>query len=224
MKILIIEDSQEIIEAIRITLEVRWPEIQLISAMHGAKGIELVETEKPDFVILDIGLPDMSGYDVLKSIRSFTRTPVMILTVRNDEVDIVKGLEWGADDYLVKPFHKMELLARIRALMRRARPVFHEEVISGDMTYNPTIRLLIIRGKEISLTATEGIIINELLKNTGQIVTHSRLAEAIWGEDYPDSTEAIWVYIRRLRKKIETDPENPQVLLTRTGVGYMIKK
>ncbi len=225
MKILIIEDSEEITEAIRITLKVLWSEAKLVAADLGRKGVELVETEKPDVVILDIGLPDISGYDALKEIRTFSRVPILILTVRHEEVDIVKGLELGADDYLVKPFHKLELMARIRALVRRANPSPPEETLtSGDLSYDPATRQLIIRQKEIDVTATEGIILYELLKNAGRVTTHSILAEAVWGKDYPNANEAISVYIRRLRKKIELDPENPQMILTKTGLGYFLKE
>jgi len=224
MKILVIEDSEEIAEAIRITLQVMWSEVKLVAAGLGRKGVEMAETENPDVVILDIGLPDISGYDVLREIRAFSRVPIMILTVRHEEVDIVKGLELGADDYLVKPFHKLELMARIKALVRRASTFKPEAILSfGDLSYNHSIRQVVIRQKEIDVTATEGVILNELLKNSGRVATHSMLAEAIWGTDYPNGNEAISVYIRRLRKKIELDPENPQIILTKTGLGYFLK-
>jgi two-component system, OmpR family, response regulator VicR len=225
MKILIIEDNTDIIETIRVILEVRWPEIKIITAGLGRKGLELAKKETPDVIILDIGLPDISGYDVLKEIRAFSRVPVLILTVKREEVDIVKGLESGADDYLIKPFHKLELLARIRALVRRSSPDPEDGVlVSGDLRFNPLLRQLFLGQKEIAITATEGNILHELLKNAGRVVTYSRLADAVWGEDYQNANEALWVYIRRLRKKIEENPEEPQRILTKTGIGYQLKK
>jgi DNA-binding response OmpR family regulator len=119
MKILVIEDDQQIVEAITLAFQIRWPEAKLVSTQQGEKGIELVESEKPDIVILDLGLPDINGYDVLKQIRMFSDIPILILTARTEESDIVKGLEWGADDYMIKPFHQLELLSRIKALTRR---------------------------------------------------------------------------------------------------------
>jgi DNA-binding response OmpR family regulator len=225
MKILIIEDNTDIIETISVILEVRWPEVEIATAGLGEKGLELAKKEKPDVIILDIGLPDISGYDVLKRIRAFSRVPVLILTVKREEVDIVKGLESGADDYLIKPFHKLELLARIWALIRRSNPDLAEEVlVSGDLRYYPVSRQVFLRQKEIAITATEGNILRELLKNSGRVVTYSRLAEAVWGEDYQNANEALWVYIRRLRKKIEENPENPQRILTKSGIGYLFKE
>jgi two-component system, OmpR family, response regulator VicR len=225
MKILIIEDNADIIETIRVILEVRWPEVEIVSAGFGVKGLDLAKKEKPDVILLDIGLPDISGFDVLKQIRAFSRVPVLILTVKREEVDIVKGLESGADDYLIKPFHKLELLARIWALVRRSNPdPVDEALVSGDLHYNPASRQLFMGRKEIAVTATEGNILCELLKNAGRVVTYSRLAEAVWGEDYQNANEALWVYIRRLRKKIEANPDIPQRILTKPGIGYLLKE
>jgi DNA-binding response OmpR family regulator len=224
MKILIIEDNADIIETISVILGVRWPEVEIVTAGLGGKGLELAKKEKLDVIILDIGLPDISGYDVLKQIRVFSRVPVLILTVKREEVDIVKGLESGADDYLIKPFHKLELLARIWALVRRSNSDLLEEVlVSGNLRYNHASRQVFLGQKEIPVTVTEGNILRELLNNGGRVVTYSRLAEAVWGEDYQNANEALWVYIRRLRKKIEENPEDPQRILTKPGIGYLFK-
>jgi len=130
MKILIIEDDPQIVEAITLAFQIRWPEAKLISTLQGEKGIELAKNEKPDIVILDLGLPDINGYDVLKQIRMFTNNPILILTARTEESDIVKGLEWGADDYMTKPFHQLELLSRLKALTRRRADVNNEATLS----------------------------------------------------------------------------------------------
>ncbi len=225
MKVLIIEDDREIVEIITLAFEIRWPGVTLVNTHLGNKGVELVEQENPDVVILDLGLPDTSGFDVLKEIRTFSDIPIMILTVRGEEADVVKGLEWGADDYMVKPFRQLELLSRIKALTRRSSNLTKESVlVHGNLNFNPTVRQLFRGDEEIMLTRTEGTILFELMKNAGQVVTHNTLAEAVWGEDYPDAVDSLRVYIRRLREKIETNPDNPELIMTKTGIGYMLAK
>ncbi|MBN1189552.1 MAG: response regulator transcription factor [Dehalococcoidales bacterium] len=225
MKILIIEDDQQIVEAISLAFQIRWPEAKLISTQQGEKGIELVETEMPDIVILDLGLPDINGYDVLKQIRMFSDIPILILTARTEESDIVKGLEWGADDYMVKPFRQLELLSRIKALTRRRSSSDIETPISvGALNFNPSTGQLSYKDKEISLTPTESRILHHLMRNAGQVVTHSSLADAVWGEDYPGAVDSLKVYIRRLREKLEVEPQQPQLILTKAGIGYLMIK
>ncbi len=225
MKILIIEDAQQIVEAITLAFQIRWPEAKLISTQKGEKGIELVESEKPDIVILDLGLPDINGYDVLKQIRMFSDIPILILTARTEEADIVKGLEWGADDYMIKPFKQLELLSRIKALTRRRTPADNDASISlGQLNFNPASGQLTVNNKDINLTPTEGRILHHLMRNSGQVVTHSSLADAVWGEDYPGAIDSLKVYVRRLREKLEAEPQNPQMILTKAGVGYILVK
>jgi two-component system KDP operon response regulator KdpE len=185
----------------------------------------LVENEKPDIVILDLGLPDINGYDVLKQIRMFSDIPVLILTARTEESDIVKGLEWGADDYMIKPFRQLELLSRIKALTRRRSNADNETPLAvGPLNFNPSTGQLNYNDKEISLTPTEGRILHHLMRNAGQVVTHSSLADAVWGEDYPGAVDSLKVYIRRLREKLETEPQQPQLILTKAGIGYLMIK
>ena len=225
MKILVIEDDQQIVEAITLAFQIRWPEARLVSTQQGEKGIELVENEKPDIVILDLGLPDINGYDVLKQIRLFSDIPILILTARTEESDIVKGLEWGADDYMIKPFRQLELLSRIKALTRRRANADSEIPVNvGQLNFNPSTGQLFYHDKEISLTPTEGRILNHLMRNAGQVVTHSSLADAVWGEDYPGAVDSLKVYIRRLREKLETQPQDPQLIVTKAGVGYLLIK
>lgn len=225
MKVLIVEDSQDILEAVDLAFKIRWPEIKLITTKFGEKGIALVETEQPDAVILDLGLPDISGFEVLKRIRLFSEVPIIILTVRNEEADIVKGLEWGADDYIVKPFRQLELLSRVRALIRRSGSKINDAPVSaGKLSLVPDTGQLTFNGKEITLTPTESRILYILIKNSDQVVTHSRLAEAIWGDNYPEAADAIKVYIRRLREKLEDEPSTPRIILTRAGIGYIMVK
>ena len=223
MKVLIIEDDQAIVEAISLALQLSWPEAKLVSTHLGERGIDLVEKENPDVVILDLGLPDISGFEVLKQVRLFSTVPILILTVRSDEVDIVKGLEWGADDYVVKPFRQMELLSRIKLVTRRRVPLVEEApLVCGKLRFDPGTWQLFYGEKEISLTPTEGTIISHLMKNVGRVVTHSSLAEALWGVDYPDAADTLRVHIRRLRTKLEADPSHPQIILTKAGIGYLL--
>ncbi|MFC2022188.1 response regulator transcription factor [Chloroflexota bacterium] len=225
MKILIIEDDREIVEVVSLAFQIRWPEVKLVSTHLGERGVELVESENPDVVILDLGLPDISGFDTLKQIRLFSNVPILILTVRGDEADVVKGLEWGADDYMVKPFRQLELMSRIRALIRRASPSAEEALlVCGQLHFDSSTRQLTYGEKEISLTRTEGAILEHLMRNAGQVVPYRNLAESVWGEDYPDATDSLRVYIRRLREKIETEPGDPQIILTKTSVGYLLAK
>jgi len=137
MKILVIEDSPAIVETISLALEMRWPEAKIISTALGENGVKMVETQSPDAVILDLGLPDSSGYDVLKRIRLFSQVPVLILTVRADESDIVKGLEWGADDYMIKPFKQLELLSRLKVIMRRRGSPASQTLVCGALQFDP---------------------------------------------------------------------------------------
>ena len=224
MKVLIIEDDREIIEAISLAFQIRWPEAGVVSTRLGEKGSELVESEAPDIVILDLGLPDMSGFDVLHRIRLFSDVPIIILTVRAEEVDVVKGLEWGADDYIIKPFRQLELLARVKALIRRLTPSEEETLSYGPLRLEVAAGQLHYDSKEIALTITENRIMGHLMKNAGFIVTHSSLAEAVWGDDYPGAADSLKVHIRRLREKLEPDPSHPRFILTKTGVGYFLAK
>jgi len=224
MKVLLIEDDKEIIDAIALAFKIRWPEATVVSSRLGEKGIELVETESPDIVILDLGLPDISGFDVLREIRRFSGVPTIILTVRADEADVVKGLEWGADDYIVKPFRQLELLARVKSLIRRQSPSEGELLVSGPLRLDTATGELHLDAKEIALTVTENYILGHLMKNAGRVVTHASLAEAVWGDDYPGAADSLKVHIRRLREKIEVDPSRPKLILTRTGIGYLLAK
>ncbi len=224
MKVLLIEDDKDIIDAISLAFQIRWPEAKVVSTRLGEKGVELVEGEVPDIVVLDLGLPDINGFEVLRQIRLFSKVPVIILTVRSDEADVVKGLEWGADDYIIKPFRQLELLARVKAMIRRQDPSEEESLVYGPLRLETASGQLYHDGKEIALTVTESHILSHLMKNAGHVVSHSSLAEAVWGDDYPGATDSLKVHIRRLRQKIEADPSQPKTILTRTGVGYFLAK
>ncbi len=225
MKALIIEDDPGIVESISLALQIRWPETQIVFTHLGKKGIDLAESEDPDIIILDLGLPDLSGFDALKQVRSFSSAPIIILTVKADEADIVKGLEWGADDYIVKPCGQLELLARVKARIRDKSHLVKEAPLSyGSLRFNPSTHHLLIEKKEIKLTTIEAHIIHHLMKNAGNAATYSSLAEEVWGEDYPGSIDSLRVHIRRLREKVEADPGQPQLILTKGGIGYFLAK
>jgi two-component system KDP operon response regulator KdpE len=223
--VLIIEDDDAIVNFVRLAFKMRWPEAELLSARLGEEGLDLIESEKPDLVILDLGLPDIDGFDVLRQIRLFSTVPVVILTVSSDEADMVRGLELGADDYIVKPFRQLELLARLKAQLRRqVSPDEEAPIACGPLRLDPSTFELKYGGNQISLTLIEGRIMRYLMQNAGHVVTHSRLGEVIWGEDYPGAIDSLRVYIRHLREKLEADPSNPRLILTKVGVGYLLAK
>lgn len=224
MKLLIVEDDEEIIEAISLAFQIRWPEANIVSTPYGKKGIELVESEQPDIVILDLGLPDINGFDVLRKIRQFSEVPIIIVTVRAEEADIIKGLEWGADDYIIKPFKQLELIARIKAQTWRAGHTGGEEIVSGPLKLESVTGQLHNGNKEISLTATEARLLGHLMRNAGHVVTHSSIAEAVWGDDYPGAADSLKVHIRRLREKIEANPSAPEMIITKPGIGYLFSR
>jgi two-component system KDP operon response regulator KdpE len=221
-KILVIEDSPEIVEAIDLTIGIRWPTAEILKTGSGTEALEMVEKEKPELVILDLGLPDLNGFEVLKQLRSFSQVPVIILTVRSYESDIVKGLELGANDYIVKPFKQMELLSRVNNQIREISPTGPDEspLLTGKLQLYPTTHEVIFNSRHIDLTPIESSLLSALIMNKGQIVTHTNLIKKAWGEYYPDLTLSLKVHIRRLRQKLESDPSNPQIIMTKAGVGY----
>jgi two-component system response regulator VicR len=224
-RILIIEDNQEVVEAVSLALQIRWPRATVISTDSGEKGIELVEKMHPDIVILDLGLPDISGFEVLKGIRNFSSLPIVILSVRGEEADVVKGLELGADEYIVKPFRQLELLSRIKALTRRKYTIEENTpIVSGLLCLYPLDRVVKYNGRDISLTHSESVILQQLMKRAGTVTSNAIIAQGLWGDSFPDAISGIKVYIRRLRQKIEQDPDHPKLILTRHGVGYLFAK
>lgn len=224
MKVLVIEDDPEIIESVGLCFELRWPGATVVSASAGEKGLELAETELPDVIIQDLGLPDMDGLEVLRKIRNFSNVPVIILTVRGEEIDKVKGLEMGADDYVVKPFAPAEFLARIKAVMRRSQmsePKTGEKpFVRGKLKIDFGTREVSIGDRLIKLTPSEYNLLCELARNEGKVLSNQMLLERVWGPEYTAETEYIKVYIQRLRDKLEEEPGNPKMLISERGIGY----
>ncbi len=228
MKVLLVEDSKEIQEAISLIFELHWPDAEVTVAGEGSMGITMSETESPDILILDLGLPDIDGFKVLKEVRDFSDVPIIILTVRGEEIDKVRGLELGADDYIVKPFSHMELLARVKAVLRRSHvPELKEAekpIIGPNLSIDFASRTVTRGDKKSKLTPTEFNLLQCLVRNEGKVLTHNALLTKVWGEEYTDSSEYLKVYMQRLRDKIEADPSNPKILISERGVGYKFLK
>ena len=225
-KVLIIEDSAEVVDAVTLAFKVRWPEAVTFSTDKGETGVELVASKQPDVVILDLGLPDIGGFEVLRQIRLFSRVPIVILTIRGEEADIVKGLELGADEYIVKPFKQLELLSRVKAVTRRQCAIIEEAtpIICGQFHLDSSMRTLTYGKKQIQLTRIENIILSMLMKNAGVLVSYAALSEEIWDSEYPDANACLKVHIQHLRHKIEPDPSHPRAIITKHGLGYIFIK
>ena len=224
MKVLVIEDDPGIIEVVSLCFQLRWSGTSLIAAATGAKGLEAVEAESPDVVILDIGLPDMDGYEVLRGIRRFTDVPVIMLTVRSEDTNVAKGLELGADDYITKPFSHIELIARVQAVLRRAQglSITDEErpFSSGNLSVDFSRNEILLAGEPIRLTSTERKLLYHLIRNEGRIISHESLLTKIWGDTYVDARDLLRVHIQHLRQKLEDSTESPSIIVTEHGIGY----
>jgi two-component system KDP operon response regulator KdpE len=219
--ILVIDDEPQILRALRTILTEK--KFRVTTASRGEEGLALAASTPPDIVILDLGLPDISGIDVCAQLREWTQIPIIILSVRDGEKDKVAALDKGADDYLTKPFGIEELLARVRVALRHSAQLQggKETVIkAGELTID-IARHIVKRGSvELKLTATEFKLIAYLASNTGRVLTHQSILTHVWGPADADHTEYLRVYMRQLRRKLEADPERPQHILTEPGVGY----
>ncbi len=226
MKVLIVDEEPDVRKLVAMSFHLQQPGWEVIGAEDGAQALEMIERERPDVVLLDIGLPEMNGFEVLKAIRLFSDVPVIMLTVRDDEVSKVQGLELGADDYVTKPFSHLELLARVRAVLRRtqALPLVHERpFVSGDIQVDFARREVLVRGQPVALTGTEYRLLYHLVRNAGQVLTHETLLARVWGREYTDEISYLKSYINRLRNKLERDPHHPEYILTEYGVGYWFR-
>ncbi len=223
-KVLVIEDNPQIVSSIALALEAEWPHAALLSTRMGEEGVDLVGSEHPDVVILDLGLPDKDGLDVLQEIRLFSAVPVVVLSVRQEEQDITRALTLGANDYVTKPFKMKELVARLKVQLRRQAPSEEDApVVYGPLRLDPATFELAYGAREISLTVVEGQILRQLMLNAGRVVTYGRLAEAVWGdEDYPGAVVTLRTYIRQLRRKLQPAPSDPRLILTKPSVGYSL--
>lgn len=218
-KILIVDDEVQIRKLLRISFESN--NFDVYEAVNAKDGITESVNCKPDIMILDLGLPDEPGLSVLKSVREFSNMPVIILSVKNSEQDIIQALDAGADDYITKPFNTGELLARIRVAIRHHGSSDNEPVLTnGDLSVDLTSRVVTMKNKEVKTTTTEYSLLVLFLKNPGKVLTHQYLLKEIWNRYYSDETQYLRVYIAQLRKKFEEDPSNPKIFITEQGIGY----
>ncbi len=224
MRILVVDDEPDVIESVRLGFELQWREVEVLGAADGETALDVVEQEHPDIVLLDIGLPDIDGFEVLRRIRAFSDAPVVMLTARDDAMDKVKGLELGADDYVTKPFNHLELMARVKAVLRRLSmpaptsraPSFR----SGPLEVDFARQEARLDGQRLDLTPTEYKLLYHLVRNAGHVLPHGTLLAKVWGREYVDEVDYVRVYIRRLRDKLGDDPDAPRFIRTERGLGY----
>ena len=226
MKILLVDDEREFIKILSVAFQVYRPGYNLIAAYTGTEGLAKAEEENPDLVVLDVMLPDTDGFEVCRRLRARDDVPVILLTAKDREEDVVQGFEVGADDYITKPFSYRTLMARIDALLRRSRAMPSDEQPGllrwGDLSVDFVRRHVTLRGGKLDLTAKEYCILEELARNAGHMVTHKTLLVRIWGEAYRDEPQYLKTYIYRLRRKIEADPHHPRYIVTHYGGGYSL--
>jgi two-component system KDP operon response regulator KdpE len=216
---LIIDDEVQIRRLLRIVLE--GENYQVREAKTGQEGLTAIASRRPDVILLDLGLPDMDGIAVLKRLREWSETPVLVLTVRDDEQEKVAALDGGAEDYVTKPFSTPELLARLRAAQRKTRPAEEISVFKrGDLVVDLTSHVVTRAGHEIKLTATEYALLRLFARHPGRVLTHRYILREIWGPKSEEHRQYLRVYVTHLRQKIESDPANPSLVITEPGIGY----
>ena len=221
-RVLVIDDEAPILRALRINLTARKYEVAV--ATDGASGLAAMARERPDVLILDLGLPDMDGTEVIKGVRGWTSTPIIVLSAWGQESAKVAALDAGADDYVTKPFGMDELLARLRAAVRRASPAPDEPVVAtADFTVDLTDKRVTRDGGDVRLTPTEWQLLEVLVRNADRLVTQRQLLQEVWGPEYQTEGNYLRVYVAQLRRKLEPDPSRPRHLLTEPGMGYRFR-
>jgi len=222
--ILVVDDEPHVLKLVKANLESSG--YRVLTAGDGAQAVEIVEQELPDLVILDLMLPKMDGYAVCRRIREFSNVPVIMLTARSAQVDLVHGYEVGADDYLTKPFSVTELLMRVQAVLRRSK--WPEEIMTrqhfkaGPIEIDFAQHRVTLDGEAVKLTPTEYRLLSYLASNPNRVILHRELLRNVWGPEYGEETEYLRVYMRYLRQKLEPEPSEPRYLLTQPGAGYML--
>jgi DNA-binding response OmpR family regulator len=222
-KVLVVDDEPETIKYVSANLRVRGYDV--LVASDGKSALREFDRSVVDLVILDIMMPGPDGFEVCQAIRRQSDVPIIMLSARGREKDIVRALDLGADDYLTKPFGVEEMLARVRAALRRTEQTKRSPrapVVVDDLRIDFGARQVTVRGQQVQLTPTEYDLLAHLAVNAGRVLTHRALLQAVWGPEYGDETEYLWAYIRRLRRKIEPDSSNPRYILTQPGVGYSL--
>ena len=222
-KVLVVDDEKLIVKGIRFSLEQDGMEVEC--AYDGEEALKLATENQYDMILLDIMLPKMDGFEVCQQIRGFSDVPIVMLTAKGDDMDKILGLDYGADDYITKPFNILEVKARIKAIMRRTSGKREKEeavkvIESGDLKLDGESRRLFILGKEINLTAKELDLLELLVMNPGKVYSRENLLNIVWGYEYPGDVRTVDVHVRRLREKIEKNPSEPKYVHTKWGVGY----
>lgn len=222
-KVLVVDDEKLIVKGIRFSLEQDGMEVNC--AYDGEEALKMAKEKEYDIILLDVMLPKMDGFEVCQQIRDFSNVPIVMLTAKGDDMDKILGLEYGADDYITKPFNILEVKARIKAIMRRterkaAAEEQHKIVEVGDLVLDCEGRRVSIAGKEINLTAKEFDVLELLVFNPNKVYSRENLLNIVWGYEYPGDVRTVYVHIRRLREKIEENPSEPKYVHTKWGVGY----
>ncbi|MDD5289555.1 MAG: response regulator transcription factor [Dehalococcoidales bacterium] len=224
--ILVVDDDEQILDFLRPKL--RGAGYNVLTAGNGIEALEQAKDHEPDLLVLDLAMPEKDGLETLKEIRDFSAMPVIILSARGADADKIKGLEMGADDYLSKPFNPDELLARIRALRRRFEPAETRKTLKPlsfeDLTVDFDKRLVVVGGEEKQLTNIEWLLLSELARNAGRLVTYHHLLTTVWGAEYHDDIQLVRSWISRLRHKIEKDPDNPKLIRNLPKAGYIMNQ
>lgn len=226
-KVLVVDDEKLIVKGIRFSLEQDGMEVTC--AYDGEEALLCAKEQKFDMILLDIMLPKLSGTEVCQQIREFSDVPIVMLTAKNDDMDKIMGLEYGADDYITKPFNILEVKARIKAIMRRTAASEPKEenskvIESGDLKLDCESRRLFVQGREINLTAKEFDLLELLVMNPNKVYSRENLLNLVWGYEYPGDVRTVDVHVRRLREKIEPNPSEPKYVHTKWGVGYFYQK
>jgi two-component system KDP operon response regulator KdpE len=221
--ILVVDDEPQILRVMRASLPARGYEVR--TAPGGEEALDEIRKEVPDLIILDLVMPKMSGLDVCRRVREFSPVPIIVLSAKGSEADKIAALDLGADDYVTKPFSLDELLARIRAVLRRSPAADANEAVlkAGDLTIDVDERRVTVAGAEVKLTPKEFDVLRYIVRNAGKVVTHRALLQAVWGSESSEQTEYLRVFINQLRRKIEPDPQHPRYILTEPWVGYRFK-
>jgi len=223
LRVLVVEDDPSILEVISFALRIGWPDATVTRTHLGAEGIEMVETERPDIVLLALELPDMDGLDALSEIRSFSDVPLIIVSVRGGEMDRVRGLDLGADDYMVKPFRYIELVARVKAVLRRTSLGYgdlNRGLVRAGLALDVESHQVLLHGKEICLTPTEYRILWQLVSNAGQTVSGGAIIERVWGKEGLDTPGILKAHIYHLRRKLKESAGDPDMIVSVFGRGY----
>ena len=220
-RILVVDDEKLIVKGLRFSLEQDGMNVDC--AYDGEEAVRMIKAGEYDIILLDVMLPKLTGFEVCQQVREFCQTPIIMLTAKGDDMDKILGLEYGADDYITKPFNILEVKARIKAIMRRTSPKQREEskiIESGDLHLDCEGRRVFICGKEYNLTAKEFEMLELLVCNPNKVYSRETLLKVIWGSNYPGDVRTVDVHIRRLREKIEASPSEPKYVHTKWGVGY----